>query len=79
MAYCVKALFKVKDAIQRISLYRLTNFSCINLVTRKIGYSRNLLRRCIFSEIKYRHSENIAIKRLDLVHHIQTSHETNCF
>ena len=31
-------------------------------------YSRNLLRRCIFSEIKYRDSENIAIKRLDLVH-----------
>ena len=30
-------------------------------------YSRNLLRRCIFSEIKYRHSKNIAIKRLDLV------------
>ena len=26
----------------------------------------------IFSEIKYRHSENIAIKRLNLVHHIQT-------
>ena len=28
--------------------------------------------RCIFSEIKYRRSKNIAIKRLDLVHHIQT-------
>ena len=30
-------------------------------------YSRNLLRRFIFSEIKYRRSENI-VKRLDLVH-----------
>ena len=32
----------------------------------------NLLGRCIFSEIKYCHSENIAVTRLDLVHHIQT-------
>ena len=63
-----------------VLLPRSVHHMTVTLLERTRDWNLGKAMYSIFSEI-----ENIAIKRLDLVHHIQTgigireSHETNCF